>query len=63
MTDFVWGTVGALAGGGAVWGRMTSKIEQLEKGQTELKAEIDRTRNELREDVRELRALIVERLK
>lgn len=70
MGDFFFGVFGALVGGGIVWGRMTQKIEHLEKrfeldavSRAEIKADLSNLRAEFREDFRELQRLIMERMK
>lgn len=61
--DFVWGVLGALFGGGVVYGRMSEKINNLETAQetaaeahhaSELAA--DRKREELAAEMRSTRA-------
>ena len=70
LSDFLFGVIGALVGGGIVWGRMTQKIEHLEKrfeldalSRAEIKADLSNLRAEFREDFRELQRLIMERMK
>lgn len=61
--DFVWGVLGALVGGGVVYGRMSQKLEHLEAAQ-EVAAEAhhasevaaDRKREELSTEIRNTRA-------